>query len=76
MKHRITRLVLVVAGVLGWAVLPSLCLGQETALTLEQVLEMARRRAPAILAARARIEEARGRLKGARNWESCEFYWE
>src|SRR5262245_30796547 len=37
----------------------------ETFLTLEQALERARERAPALLAARARIEEARGRLRGA-----------
>jgi len=39
--------------------------GQETTLTLDQALETARTRAPILLAARARIEEARGRLKGA-----------
>lgn len=38
---------------------------QENPLTLEQVLEVARRRAPTILAARARIEEEQGRLRGA-----------
>lgn len=38
---------------------------QQATLTLEQALDMARTRAPVILAARARIEEARGRLKGA-----------
>jgi len=65
MKHRIKRLIWVVASVLGWAVLPTLGLGQDTSLTLEQALEIARRRAPVILAARARIEEARARLKGA-----------
>jgi cobalt-zinc-cadmium efflux system outer membrane protein len=41
------------------------CSGQETTLTLDQTLDMARTRAPLILSARARIEEARGRLKGA-----------
>lgn len=65
MKHRIKRLIWVVASVLSWAVLPTLGLGQDTSLTLEQALEIARRRAPVILAARARIEEARARLKGA-----------
>lgn len=65
MKHRINRLIWVVVSVLGWAVLPPLGLGQDTSLTFEQALELARRRAPVILAARARIEEARGRLKGA-----------
>jgi outer membrane protein, heavy metal efflux system len=34
-------------------------------LTLDQALNRARLRAPALLSARARIEEARGRLKGA-----------
>jgi outer membrane protein, heavy metal efflux system len=45
--------------------LPVLCVGQETTLTLDQALETARTRAPILLAARARIEEARSRLKGA-----------
>src|SRR5207249_12315040 len=45
--------------------LPALSVGQETTLTLDQALETARTRAPILLAARARIEEARGRLKGA-----------
>jgi hypothetical protein len=44
---------------------PVAVLDQETTLTLDQALEMARKRAPIILSARARIEEARGRLKGA-----------
>jgi cobalt-zinc-cadmium efflux system outer membrane protein len=35
------------------------------ALTLEQALNRARMKAPVLLSARARIEEARGRLKGA-----------
>mgnify|MGYP000474704210 CR=1 FL=1 len=39
--------------------------GQENALTLDQVLEVARKRAPIVIAARARIEEARGRYQGA-----------
>jgi len=38
---------------------------QTTSLTLEQALNRARTRAPALLDARARIEEARGRLQGA-----------
>jgi outer membrane protein TolC len=38
---------------------------QTTSLTLEQALNRARTRAPALRAARARIEEARGRLQGA-----------
>ncbi len=45
--------------------LPLSCWGQETTLTLDQALDMARTRAPILLSARARIEEARGRLKGA-----------
>jgi cobalt-zinc-cadmium efflux system outer membrane protein len=39
--------------------------GQANVLTLEQALNRARLKAPALLSARARIEEARGRLKGA-----------
>ncbi|HET9481284.1 MAG TPA: TolC family protein [Candidatus Polarisedimenticolia bacterium] len=35
------------------------------ALTLEEALALARERAPVVLAARARVEEARGRLSGA-----------
>jgi outer membrane protein, heavy metal efflux system len=38
---------------------------QPTVLTLEQALNRARAGAPALLAARARIEEERGRLRGA-----------
>jgi cobalt-zinc-cadmium efflux system outer membrane protein len=45
--------------------LPLWSSGQETTLTLDQALDVARTRAPLILSARARIEEARGRLKGA-----------
>lgn len=45
--------------------LPLTCWGQERTLTLEEVLDLARTRAPIVLSARARIEEARGRLKGA-----------
>jgi outer membrane protein, heavy metal efflux system len=37
----------------------------QTVLTLDQALHRARLKAPALLSARARIEEARGRLKGA-----------
>ena len=44
---------------------PSAVFGQENALTLEEALERARRRAPGILVARDRIAEARGRLVGA-----------
>lgn len=46
-------------------VVPLACWGQERTLTLEQALDLARARAPIILSARARIDEARGRLKGA-----------
>ncbi len=45
--------------------LPRGAIAQENAKTLEETLEIARRRAPLILSARGRIEEARGRLKGA-----------
>jgi cobalt-zinc-cadmium efflux system outer membrane protein len=45
--------------------LPLVCRGEETTLTFEQALDLARTRAPIVLAARARIAEARGRLKGA-----------
>lgn len=38
---------------------------QASPLTLEQALNRARTRAPALLSARARIDEARGRLQGA-----------
>ncbi len=46
--------------------LPVSTLAQVTSLTLSQALDLARKRAPTILAARDRIEEARGRLLGAR----------
>jgi outer membrane protein, heavy metal efflux system len=39
--------------------------GQGNAISLRQALDWARQRAPLILSARARIEEARGRLAGA-----------
>lgn len=45
--------------------LKTLSSAQQTGLTLEQALELAKQRAPRILAAQDRIEEARGRLKGA-----------
>ena len=38
---------------------------QETALTIDQALALARERAPRLVSARARIDEARGRLVGA-----------
>jgi cobalt-zinc-cadmium efflux system outer membrane protein len=46
--------------------LPASTLAQTGSLTLAQALDLARRRAPAILVARDRIEEARGRLLGAK----------
>ena len=39
--------------------------GQTNVLTLDQALNRARLKAPLLLSAKARIEEARGRLKGA-----------
>lgn len=45
--------------------LPLVVRGQDRTLTFEQALDLARTRAPIVLSARARIEEARGRLKGA-----------
>ncbi|HET7873003.1 MAG TPA: TolC family protein, partial [Terriglobales bacterium] len=46
--------------------MPVCCLAQtQNVLTLDQALNRARLRAPALLSAKARIEEARGRLKGA-----------
>ena len=61
-----TRVVLSgAAGIFYLLSLPVSCLAQETTLTLPQALEMARKRAPIVLSTRARIEEARGRLKGA-----------
>jgi cobalt-zinc-cadmium efflux system outer membrane protein len=44
---------------------PQLCTAQENALTLDQALTLARERAPTLLSARIRIDEARGRLVGA-----------
>lgn len=41
---------------------------QEQPLTLDRALALARAQAPRILAARGRIEEARGRLAGASRW--------
>lgn len=52
--------------VLAFLLLPAPTLAQVNSLTLPQALEIARRRAPTILAARDRIEEARGRLLGAK----------
>lgn len=54
-------------GILVFLLLPPLSsLAQVSSLTLPQAVDLARRRAPAILAARDRIEEARGRLLGAK----------
>jgi cobalt-zinc-cadmium efflux system outer membrane protein len=48
------------------AVMPISCWAQaQSVLTLDQALNRARLRAPALLSAKARIEEAQGRLKGA-----------
>jgi len=46
--------------------LPHLLVAQTQSLTLDHALQRARTRAPLILAARDRIEEARGRLLGAK----------
>lgn len=51
-----------VAGALVW---PYLGVASERVLTREDALALARERAPLVLAARARIDEARGRLLGA-----------
>jgi outer membrane protein, heavy metal efflux system len=54
-------------GILAFLLLlPASTLAQTGSLTLAQALDLARRRAPAILVARDRIEEARGRLLGAK----------
>jgi len=48
------------------AVMPISCWAQtQSVLTLDQALNRARLRAPALLSAKARIEEAQGRVKGA-----------
>ncbi len=60
--HRLSAAAIIPAIVLLW---PLLGTAQENALTLEQTLALARERAPTILSARARIDEARGRLTGA-----------
>src|SRR2546422_2371201 len=61
MKHRLW-LTALISGVL----LPCAAFGQTQVVTLQQALDLARKRAPAILAGRDRINEARGRLVGAR----------
>ena len=65
MKDAVGKILIRIGG--GWCLLflPLASWGQETTLTFEQALDMARTRAPIVLSARARIEEARGRLKGA-----------
>jgi len=66
MRSEIRHIILRVAGRLCFFMfLPFVCWGQERTLTLEQTLDLARTRAPIILSARARVDEARGRLKGA-----------
>ena len=66
MKAGIRHIIFRVAGRAGlFLVLPLACWGQERTLILEQALDLARTRAPIILSARARVDEARGRLKGA-----------
>jgi cobalt-zinc-cadmium efflux system outer membrane protein len=56
------RAVFAGAIVFGWAARVVGALPGETALTLDDAFSIARTRAPTILAARARIDEARGRL--------------
>jgi cobalt-zinc-cadmium efflux system outer membrane protein len=55
----------IAAGMAVVLLLPLACPAQDGALSLEQALELARQRAPVIVAARDRIEEVRGRLLGA-----------
>jgi len=57
---------IIAAGVVLLVALPVIAQQQQaTALTLEDALERARQSAPAIVAARMRVEEARGRVLGA-----------
>jgi hypothetical protein len=66
MKVAIWKFTVRIAAASSWFTLLASASGaQQTSLALEQALDMARTRAPVILSARARIEEARGRLKGA-----------
>ena len=60
--HRLLAAALVAGVAALW---PRLGAGQDTTLTLDQALTRARQRAPAIVAARAQIDEARARLVGA-----------
>jgi len=48
--------------------LQSNAVAQSVSLSLDEALARAREQAPAVLSARARIEEARGRLSGAQVW--------
>ncbi len=48
--------------------LPAWPTSAQPSLTLDRALVLARERAPAVLAARLQIEEARGHLSGARAW--------
>jgi cobalt-zinc-cadmium efflux system outer membrane protein len=59
--HRI----IVSAGLVLLAGLPAIAQQQPAVLTLEDALERARQSAPAVVAARMRIDEARGRVVGA-----------
>ena len=62
-KHRVVNHTLACLAMVLLCAAP--VLGQESARTLDEVLGIARQRAPLVLAARARIEEARGRYEGA-----------
>src|SRR2546426_12647790 len=60
--NRLLRAAVIAATLLCW---PCLGVSQDAVLTLDQALARARERAPSILSAKARIDEARGRLAGA-----------
>jgi outer membrane protein, heavy metal efflux system len=60
--NRLLSAAVIAATLLCW---PCLGVSQDSVLTLDQVLARARERAPSILSATARIDEARGRLAGA-----------
>lgn len=60
--YRLLQAAIAVALIGLW---PRLSAAQEGALTLDGALRLARQRAPAVLSAGARVEEARGRLTGA-----------
>src|SRR5262245_41883046 len=64
MKLKI-RIFVFVAGLLGPGDGCAVCLEQDSAIASQEALATARERAPVILAAKGRIEEARGRLAGA-----------